>query len=366
MKRIGYIFEKIIDVDNIKYAIKKACEHKEKDNFINKLLNNADYYAKEISTLLKSGNFKPTIIAHKKVKESVKERDVAIPKFYPDQIIHWAICIQLNKIFMKGMYQFNCGSIPGRGGLYAKNYIERVYKKVKETKTYTAKLDIRKYFNSISHSKLEWLFGKKIKDKKVLTLLHNVINCGEKGLPIGFYTSQWFANFFLVEFDHYIKEQLHIKYYVRYVDDMVLIDTNKKKLHKAIRAIQQYFIDNDYGLELKGNWQVWKTFSRPLDFLGYKFYENYTLLRKRILKKYKRQLRKVKLEKTVKICRAVRIMSYMGWMKHCSVSRSFYKKYVRPVCSKKWVGRIISHDSKRRAKKNGNANNRKKQHRCES
>lgn len=325
MKRIGYIYEKIVDVKNIKYAIKKACEHKKKSSNIKNLLANPDYYANEIRQLLLSGKFKPTIVAHKKVKESTKERDVAIPKFYPDQIIHWAICIQLNKIFMKGMYQFNCGSIPLRGGLYAKKYVERIYKKVKGTKTYTAKLDIRKYFNNISHSKLEWLFRKKIKDEKVLSLLHDVIDCGEKGLPIGFYTSQWFANFFLMDFDHFVKEQLHIKYYVRYVDDMVLIDSNKKKLHKAIHLIQQYFNENDYGLELKDNWQVWKTFSRPLDFLGYKFYENYTLLRKKILKKYKRQLKRVKAEKTVRICRAVRIMSYMGWMKHCSVSRSFYK-----------------------------------------
>ena len=348
MKRIGYIFEKIINVENIKFAIVKACEHKKKTRFIEKLLNNKTYYAQQIRDMILIGDFVPTIVKHKKVKDQTKERDVAVPKFYPDQVIHWAVCLQLHQLFMKSMYLYNCGSVPERGGLYAKKYIEKVHEKLRSKKSYTLKLDIRKYFNNVNHKKLEELFEKRIKDKKVLAMLHNIINCGEKGLPIGFYTSQWFANFYLMELDHYIKEELHIKYFARYVDDMVLIDTNKKKLHKARIKIQEYLKTNAYGVELKDNWQLWKTFTRPLDFIGYRFYENYTVLRKRIFKKMKRQVSRIKKEKTVRIVRARALSSYMGWLKYSSNSRSFYIKYIRPVCSKKWICRIISHDSKRR------------------
>lgn len=353
MKRIGYIYEKITDVKNIEFAIKKACEHKAKNKFIKSLLANKEHYALKIKELLESGNFKPLIIKHKKIREQTKIRDIAVPKFYPDQIIHWAVCLQLHQIFMKDMYLYNCGSVPGRGGICAKKYIEKVYGKLKNKKSYTLKLDIKKYFNNINHKKLESLFAKKIKDKKVLQLIHNIIDCGESGLPIGFYTSQWFSNFYLVELDHYIKEQLHIKYYVRYVDDMVLIDTSKRKLHRAVNQIQEYLDINGYDVKLKGNWQVWKTFTRPLDFIGYKFYKDYTLLRKQILKKLKRQVGRVKREKTLRIVRARALCSYMGWLKHASNSRSFYMKHIKPVCSKKWVGRIISHDSKR-SNKNDN------------
>lgn len=361
MKRIGYIYEKIIDVGNIEFAIKKACEHKKKNGFIRNLLENKTYYANEIRNLLLKGDFKPSIIKHKQVKEQMKVRDIAVPKFYPDQIVHWAICLQLHHIFMKDMYLYNCGSVPGRGSLYAKKYVEKVYQKVRDKKSYTLKLDIKKYFNTINHEKLESLFAKRIKDQKVLNMLHNIIDCGENGLPIGFYTSQWFSNFYLVELDHYIKEVLHIKYYVRYVDDMVLIDTNKRKLHKAVKQIQEYLDNNGYGVRLKENWQVWKTFTRPLDFIGYKFYKDYTLLRKRILKKMKRQLGRVKREKTLRIVRARALSSFMGWLYHTSNSRSFYMKHIKPICSKKWVGRIISHDAKRR-----NKNDSKKRNRCES
>lgn len=358
MKRIGYIYEKIIDLKNLELAIVKACEHKKKNKFIVNLLNNKSFYAQEIRTLILKGEFHPLIIKRKRVKETTKVRDIAVPKFYPDQIIHWAVCLQLNQIFMKGMYKYNCGSIPNRGGVYAKKYIEKCYSLLKEKKSYTLKLDIKKYFYNISHEKIEELFREKIKDKKVLEILHRIIDCGEDGLPIGFYTSQWFANFYLHKLDNFIKQTLQIKYYVRYVDDMVLIDTNKRKLHKAVIEIQKYLDDNNYYVKLKDNWQLWKTFSRPLDFLGFRFYKNYTLLRKGILKKLKRQVMRVGKEKTLRICRARALTSYMGWLKQTSVSRSFYVKHIKPTCSKKWVGRIISHDSKRRNKNDSKRRNK--------
>lgn len=363
MKRIGYIYEKIIDVKNIELAIINACEHKTKKGFIRKLLDNTNIYAEKIRNLLISGNYKPTIVDHVKKRDTGKERDIAIPKFYPDQIIHWAVCLQLNEVFMKGMYQFNCGSVPGRGVMYAKNYIERAYRKLNDVKSYTSQLDIKKYFRNISHSKLEELFAKRIKDKKVLNLIHTILDCGETGLPIGFYTSQWFANFYFMEVDHYIKEQLKIKYYVRYADDMVMVDVNKKKIHKAIRALQLYLDKNNYLVKIKDNWQVWKTFTRPLNFLGYKFYKDYTILRLPILKKLKRQIRRVKKDGTLRIVRATKISSYIGWLKHTDNSKSFYLKYIKPVCSKKWISRIISHDSKRRNKKNDSKKRNKSKNR---
>ena len=175
MKRIGYIYEKIIDVKNIEFAIKKACEHKTKNKFIQNLLANKEAYALKIRKLLEDGRFKPLIIKHKKIKEQTKVRDIAVPKFYPDQIIHWAVCLQLQQIFMKDMYLYNCGSVPGRGGICAKKYVERVYNKLNNRKSYTLKLDIKKYFNNINHEKLESLFAKKIKDEKVLKLIHNIV-----------------------------------------------------------------------------------------------------------------------------------------------------------------------------------------------
>lgn len=88
--------------------------------------------------------------------------------------------------------------------------------------------------NSVKPHYLMAMFRRKIKDEKFLALIEAILTNGGDCLPIGYYTSQWFSNFFLEGFDHFVKEELKIKYYVRYVDDMVLADTNKRKLRKAI------------------------------------------------------------------------------------------------------------------------------------
>lgn len=85
----------------------------------------------------------------------------------------------------------------------------------------------------------------------------------------GNYTSQWFANFYLQDLDHYIKEELKVPYYVRYMDDMVLFHRNKKELHKIRAKVEEFLQKED--LKLKENWQLWKTDSRPIDFLRLSF-----------------------------------------------------------------------------------------------
>lgn len=81
----------------------------------------------------------------------------------------------------------------------------------------------------------------------------------------GNFTSQWFANFYLQDLDHYIKEKLKVKYYLRYMDDMLLFGRNKKELHKCRELVDEYL--HKEGLRLKENWQLFKTDSRPIDFL---------------------------------------------------------------------------------------------------
>ena len=130
------------------------------------------------------------------------------------------------------------------------------------------KLDIKKYYPSIDKEILKNKFKKMFKDKELLWLLNTIID-SEENVPIGFYTSQWFANFFLTDLDHYIKENLKIKYYIRYADDMVLFSNNKKNLHKARILIEEYLKKEN--LKLKENYSLFKVDNRFIDFIGYKF-----------------------------------------------------------------------------------------------
>src|SRR5690606_12549309 len=122
----------------------------------------------------------------------------------------------------------------------------------KNTK-YCLKMDVKKFYPSINNAILKRMFRNKIKGKNCLWLIDTIIDSNE-GQPIGYYTSQWFANFFLEELDHLIKEKLGVKYYIRYVDDLVLLGPNKKKLHKVRNVVEQYL--HSIGLRIKENWQV--------------------------------------------------------------------------------------------------------------
>lgn len=345
MKRIGYIFEKIHDKDNIKQAIMKASLGKRDRRYVKKILNNIDYYANEVSNLIREQRYIPSPYTIKTIKDgsSGKVRTIFKPKFYPDQIIHWALILQIESIVMKGMYEYCCGSVPGRGTSLGqktlRKWLDNDYKGTK----YCLKMDIKKYYPSVNNEVLKSMFRKKIKDNKCLWLIDTIIDSNE-GLPIGNYTSQWFANFFLQELDHYIKEDLGAKYYIRYVDDLVILGSNKRKLHKIKLELDKYLGKLD--LKIKENWQVFRVSKRPIDFLGFKFYYNKTILRKRTALRIRRRINKISKKPTLNYKDACAIVSYWGWIKR-SNSYNFYMKHVYPKVSVNIARRVISYHGKK-------------------
>ena len=133
-------------------------------------------------------------------------------------------------------------------------------------------MDIRHYYPSIDIQRLMKALSRKIKDKKFLNLIERILKSNpEGGLSIGFYLNQWLANYFLETLDTYICTLPGVKYYVRNMDDMVLIGPNKKKLHQAVQKIE-IFLRENLGVKLKGDWQVFPVNSRAINFVGYRFF----------------------------------------------------------------------------------------------
>lgn len=271
-----------------------------------------------------------------------KIRTIYKPRYYPDQIIHWALMLQLQPIIMRGMYQYSCGSVPGRGTGYGQKMLRKWLDSDRKHTKYCLKMDISKFYPSVNNEKLKSMFRRMIKDEDCLWLIDEIIDSAE-GLPIGNYTSQWFSNFFLQGLDHYIKEQLGVKYYLRYVDDLVLLGSNKKKLHKARIAVAEYLIG--IGLIIKGDWQVFRVDKRAIDFLGFRFYRNKTILRKRNALRIKRRLQKIKKKGHLNYKDACAVVSYWGWVKR-SDSYRFYHKYMEPIVSIKKAKRTVSNYAK--------------------
>lgn len=165
-----------------------------------------------------------------------------------------------------------------------------------------------------------------------------------KEFRFGNYTSQWFANFYLQDLDHYIKEELKVPYYLRYIDDMVLFHRNKKELHKIKDKIEEFLKKED--LKLKENWQLFRTESRPLDFLGYRFYRGYTTLRKCNFLRIKRRYKKISKKTNMTYIDASASLSYYGWLKHCN-SYNFKEKYVKPYVDLNKCKGVIKRESRK-------------------
>ncbi len=332
MKREGYIYEKICDTENVKTAIYKASLGKRHKHFVAKTLGNADLYAENISEMLINKSYNPSPYKTRKIYDGAnkKERLIHIPKFYPDQVIHWALMLQIEKIIMRGMYRYSCGSIPGRGTSFGQKALRRWLDNDYRGTKYCLKMDITKFYPSIDKEILKDMFRRKIKDGDCLWLIDTIVESSDKGLPIGNYTSQWFSNFFLEGLDHFIKEQLGIRYYIRYVDDLVLLGGNKRKLHAARQRIREYL--DSINLTLKGNWQVFMVDKRGIDFLGFRFFRDKTILRKRNALRIRRRVKKIASKPHLSYRDACAIVSYWGWIKR-SDSFNFYNKHIKPLVS---------------------------------
>jgi RNA-directed DNA polymerase len=176
------------------------------------------------------------------------------------------------------------------------------------------KLDIKKFYPSVDHDVLKSLLHGKFKDADLLWLLGEIIDSAP-GIPIGNYLSQYFANFYLTYFDHWIKEVKGVRCYFRYADDMVILSGDKESLHQLLLEISEY-LQNNLRLQVKSNYQVFPTASRGLDFVGYVFFHTHILLRKSIKKNFARAIAAGRTE-----C----IPSYWGWAKHCNSSNLLKK-----------------------------------------
>lgn len=356
MKRVGYIYERICDLNNIETAILNASRGKRHQPRVSRIVSNKEEAARRIQRMLLDRSYAPSPYTIKVIRDgpSGKVRIIHKPRFWPDQIIHWALMLQLTPIIMRGMYEYNCGSIPGRGTSYAQKALRRWLDTDRKRTKYCLKMDIAQFYPSVNNEILKAMFRRQIKDPDCLWLIDTIIDTAE-GLPIGNYTSQWFANFYLQGLDHFIKEQLRVPYYVRYVDDLVLLGPNKKKLHAARKEVERYLAG--INLKLKDNWQVFPVKSRPIDFVGFRFYRDHTTLRRRNALRIRRRVRRIAKKQQLTPRDAAAVVSYWGWIKR-SDSYLFYHKYVKPYVTIKKARKVISRYARLRHHPKGAAGTR--------
>ena len=315
MKRIGNLFEKICSVENLKLADEKARKGKLK-TFGVKIhdLNRESNIIKLHKTLL-NGNYKTSKYDVFKIHEP-KEREIYRLPYFPDRIVHHAIMYVLEDIWVSVFTKDTYSCIKKRGIHLAAQQIKKTLKSDPEHTKYCLKMDIKKFYPSINHDILKQIIRKKLKDKRLLNLLDEIIDSAE-GVPIGNYLSQYFANLYLAYFDHWIKEDKAVKYYYRYADDIVILSDTKESLHMLLNDIKEYL--SGLKLELKHNWQVFPVVSRGIDFVGYVFYHSHTRMRKSIKKNFCRKVYRLnKLKHLNEKQFKQSICPWWGWAKYCN------------------------------------------------
>lgn len=332
MKRIGNVYHKVYDIDNLRMAHKKARVGKQHYSEVKMVDSNIDFYLLQIQDMLINKTYDTSEYIVSTIQDRGKEREISKLPYYPDRIVQWALMLQIEDMFLKHFIYDTYAALPNKG-THKALYRTLHFMKDREGTKYCFKFDIKKFFNNIDQTILKELLKLKIKDDNLLWLLFNIIDSCCVGIPIGNFTSQYFGNYYLSYFDHWMKEVIGIKYYIRYMDDVCIYHHDKNFLSELRFKVESYLISN-LKLTLKENWQVFPTYIRGVDFVGYRIFENHILLRKSTATNLKRKMRLIKRRcdrhDSLTYSDWCSINSYDGWIRHCD-GFNLRNKHVEPL-----------------------------------
>lgn len=281
------------------------------------------------SSKYKFGNYREFIIYEP------KERVIkSLP--YKDRIVHqWYISEFIKPFFYRRFIIDSYACIDNRGTHNAVCKVQKYMQKMKKKYDdyYVLKCDIKKFFYSINKDILFNILKENILDKKLLELTKNILSTEDKkGIPIGNYTSQFFANIYLNELDHYIKEELKVKYYIRYMDDFILLLPNRS-IAKGLSAKIKKFVEIKLDLELNRKTKYFPS-KFGIDFCGYEIFETHILLRKRFKKKFRKNIilwNKLYYNNKLNYKKMhMSLNSYIAHMNHCN-SYNFKQKMLKKM-----------------------------------
>jgi len=284
-KCVGFIYDQITSWPNLYLAYRKACRHKKRKAETAEWMFNCEKYLLELQQELVGHRYQPQPYKYFTIKEP-KERTISVAAFR-DRVVHHALVNVIEPYFEAVFIKDSYATRKNKG----------LHLAVKAAQSYVRgndwylKLDITKFFDNIDHAILMGLISRKIKDPEVLNLCRIILKNqtlssgleSGKGLPVGNLTSQFFANIYLNGMDHFVKQVLGYKAYVRYMDDFVLFNNDPKKLKEALLLLESYL--RQLGLQIKPKSMQINRCTQGLPFLGYRIYPNLIRVRQENLKR---------------------------------------------------------------------------------
>lgn len=237
-KQITY--DKLLDQELMQYCWQNASKGKRHRKSVQSMNNPAEQ-AKLIEEL-RNETYTPELCRKmtKWDKNAKKVREISCPAFR-DQMVHWALVTLIRPYFESTFIQHNVANIPNRGLGYG-NLLIKHWSQQRGTK-YVLKMDIKKYYPSISIPILMSKLKEKIRDVKIIALIEKILYREAPngiGITLGSYLNLWLALFYLDELDHIIKERFKVKFYLRYVDDMLILAKTKREAQRILKFVNEY------------------------------------------------------------------------------------------------------------------------------
>lgn len=292
-KSVNNIFYEKLKFSKMLEAYERASKNKHKCREV--ILYELDLANNIIKTLksLYNGNYKVGTYHKFKVYEP-KERIIQSLPFQDRIVQQWYVEEFIKPIFVPKFIEDTYACIEGKGvhkGVKKLNKYMYEYSK-KNKDFYILKCDVSKFFYSINKQILFNIIERYVKDKAFLKLTKILIYSDNNTIeiPIGNYTSQYFANIYLNKLDHYVKEQLKVKYYVRYMDDFILLLKDKEQCKEILQKIRK-FLEEKLELKLNKKTNYFKA-KQGVNFCGYKIFSTHILLKKENKKKIKNKVKK--------------------------------------------------------------------------
>jgi len=320
MRRHGNLWEQIVSQENIKAAYKNAIKGKSKMRSIIKFNKDIEGNLAKIKNLLEQKIF-TTSKYHEKIVYEPKQRTIYVLPFAPDRIVQHALMHVVqpiwDKLFINDSFACRIDKGGHAGSTRAMEFVRR--------NKYVLKCDISKFYPSVDQEILFRIVKKKIKCPDTLWLIDDIIHSfpGGKNVPIGNYTSQWFGNLYLNELDQYVRTNLQARFghidYIRYCDDFCLFHNDKKILHECAMLIKIFLAEK---LLLRFSKCNVFPVSHGVDFLGYRHFDNYILLRKSTAKRTRRRLERLPKQYAAGLITTEQYRSSVGstwgWLKHAN------------------------------------------------
>jgi RNA-directed DNA polymerase len=289
--RFMNLYDRICSFENLLLAFHKARKGKTQKWYVKEFEKDTERNMLLLESELRNNNYKPQPMDIFIVRDP-KTRKISAPVFR-DRIVHHAINNILEPIFEKSFFYDSYASRKNKGmhvAIRRFDFFKRKATNNGKYAVYVLKADIRHYYDTVDHDVLVDILRKKISDEKIIALARMILkNSAGKGMPLGSLTSQLFANAYLNEMDKFVKHRLHAKFYIRYMDDFVILHRSRRVVEKWKNEIDA-FLKTELKIELHPEKSMIYLLYRGVDFLGFRIFYHHKLLKKKSINRLRQRI----------------------------------------------------------------------------